>query len=324
LRFIETTTSMFDWKIEKKPIVALAPMADMTDSAFCRIAKRLGCRIVFREMISAEALVRESNRTLQMAAFYDEERPIVQQLFGANPAVMAEATRRLDEKFSPDAFDLNMGCPAIKIVGGFNGAALMREPQRAAEIIRVVKAATDKPVSVKTRLGWSQPTEILDFVRLIEDAGADLISIHGRTKEQGYAGSADWNMIGQAKKLVSIPLLANGDVFSPELAVEALHITGCDGLLIARGALGNPWIFGQIESMLTNNTYTIVSDEERRNIVLDHACLYAEIHKGDSRPLITFRKHLVWYYKGVPDAKAKREQLTKVETIADLERCLNG
>ncbi|OIO51765.1 tRNA dihydrouridine synthase DusB [Candidatus Uhrbacteria bacterium CG_4_10_14_0_8_um_filter_58_22] len=316
-------SDVFSWKTEKRPIVALAPMADMTDSAFCRIAKRLGCRIVFREMVSAEALVRESDRTLQMASFRDEERPIVQQLFGADPAVMAEAARRLDERFSPDTFDLNMGCPAVKIVGGFNGAALMREPRHAAEIVRAVKAATDKPVSVKTRLGWFSPTDILDFAPTIEDAGADLISVHGRTKDQGYSGSADWEMIGRAKSLVGIPMLANGDVFSPELAVKALEVTGCDGLLIARGALGNPWIFGQVEAALNGKRPDEVSDEDRDRTVLEHARLHAELYGGD-RPLVTFRKHLVWYYKGLPNAKAQRELLTKVETVADLEACLGG
>ncbi|MFH2062747.1 MAG: tRNA dihydrouridine synthase DusB [bacterium] len=314
---------MIDWKAEKKPIIALAPMADMTDSAFCRIAKRCGCRIVFREMVSAEALVRESEKTLRMADFREEERPIVQQVFGSDPAIMAEAVRQLDERFAPDAFDINMGCPATKIIGGFNGAALMLEPQRAAEIVRSVKSVTGREVSVKTRLGWSDPTEILEFAKVIEDAGADLISIHGRTKKQGYAGTADWEMIGRARKTVSIPMLANGDVFGPDDAVRALQVTGCDGLLVARGSLGNPWIFSRIEAMLAGNGSAGPSEDEKTATVLEHARLHAELYGGE-KPLVTFRKHLAWYFRGTPGAKALRERLMQVETLSDLERCLRA
>jgi len=312
---------MLSWQTEKRPIVALAPMADMTDSAFCRVAKRRGCRLVFREMVSAEALTRGSDKTLAMAAFHDEERPIVLQLFGADPEAMAEATRRLDERYDPDAFDINMGCPAKKIAGDFNGASLMREPDRAAAIVRAMKDATTKPVSVKTRLGWSQPDEILDFVKVLEDAGADLISIHGRTKAQGYSGTADWMMVGRAKALVSVPVLVNGDIFSPDDAIEALRISGCDGLLVARGALGNPWIFGQIDDALAGREPHEITDSDRITTVLEHARLHADSQGGD-RPLVTFRKHLVWYFRGAPGARRLRERLVQVETLDDLTELL--
>lgn len=317
---------MFSWNQLDKPVVALAPMADMTDSAFCRICKKNGCEVVFREMVSAEAMVRSNEKTLSMTFFHDEERPIVQQIFGSNSNVMAEATRIIDETRQPEAFDVNMGCPAYKIIGNFNGASLMREPERAADIIKSMKRATDKPVSAKMRLGWSDRREILEFVQIVEAAGADLISIHGRTKEQAYGGDADWEMIARARERVSIPMLANGDIFSPELAVKALEVTGCDGILIARGALGNPWIFSDIKQALAEQDDQAPeraerSIKEKTATVLDHAKLHAKLHDGD-RPMVTFRKHLIQYFKGMKGAKALREKLVTVETLEDLEAVL--
>jgi nifR3 family TIM-barrel protein len=313
---------MIDWKAWERPIIALSPMADMTDSAFCRIATRFAAPVVFREMISSEALVRGSERSLEMGRFFEEERPIVQQLFGADPKTMADATRIIDEAYSPDAFDINMGCPVYKITSNFNGAALMKEPERAGAIIKAMRAATDKQVSVKIRLGWEDPTECLEFIKVVEDAGAALVTIHGRTKMQGYSGIADWEMIGRAKRQVSIPVLCNGDVHSPEVAPEALRISGCDGLLIARGALGNPWIFRQISDALAGRPVERPSMEERVGVVRDHAKLHAEQYGGE-KPLVTFRKHLSWYFKGIPGVKAFRERLMQVSTLEELEPLLS-
>lgn len=309
---------MFRWDAQHGPIVALSPMADMTDSPFCRVAKRFGAPVVFREMISAEGLTHGSERSMRMGAFAEEERPILQQLFGADPAAMAEATRIIDEAYGPDGFDVNMGCPVYKIVSNFNGAALMREPETATAIIRAMKAATSKPVSVKLRLGWSEPTEVLEFIKVVEAAGADLVTIHGRTKSQGYSGVADWEMIGRAKRQVKIPVLANGDIHSPEAAVRALEVSGCDGVLIARGALGNPWIFAQIAAAVRNEPWIEPTAEERIAAVRNHAALHAAEY-GD---LVSFRKHLTWYFRGTRGAKAAREKLVRVTTIADLEAAL--
>jgi tRNA-dihydrouridine synthase B len=311
---------MFAWSSLKKPIIALSPMADMTDSAFCRIAKRLGAPIVFREMISAEGLVHGSERSFEMGRFDEEERPIVQQLFGADPRVMADATRMIDAAYRPDGFDINMGCPVYKITSNFNGAALMKEPGRAKAIIKGMKAATAAPVSVKLRLGWSGPDEVLEFIKVVEDAGADLVTIHGRTKEQGYAGVADWEMIGRAKRLVSVPVLCNGDVHSPEAAVRALETSGCDGLLIARGGLGNPWIFRRIAAALGGESVPPPAIEERVAVVREHARLHAAQYEGS---MTTFRKHLVWYFKGMPGVKAHRDRLVKVSSLDELDAILD-
>lgn len=308
------------WNALPRPLVTLAPMADMTDSAFCRVAKRFGAPVVVREMISAEAIVRSNAKTLGMAGFDEEERPIVQQIFGADPAVMAEATRRIDAAVAPDGFDINMGCPVYKIVSNFNGCALMREPVTARAIIQAMKAATAKSVSVKMRLGWSRPTEIIDFIKVAEDAGADLVTVHGRTKEQGYAGTADWAAVGRAKAQVKIPVLVNGDIRSAEDFVRALEISGADGAAVARGALGNPWIFRQISDRLAGRPVSEPSDAERRTVILEHARLHEKLH-GE---LTTFRKHLVWYFKGQRGAKAMRERMVKISTIEDLEAALEA
>lgn len=313
---------MFNWRGIEKPIIALSPMADMTDTAFCRIVRRCGGdAVIFREMLSAEALVRGNEKTFRMAAFLPEERPIVFQLFGAEPTVMAEAVRLLDEHFAPDAFDVNMGCPVYKLVCNFNGSALMKEPEKAAAIVHAMKAATTKPVSVKTRLGWSRPDEILAFAPVIEAAGADLLTVHGRTKAQGYAGQADWEMVGRVKHLVAIPLLLNGDVFSGADAVRALAASGADGVMIGRGALGNPWVFGEVRAALTGRPTVPPTFEERLAVVRAHARLHAELHDADA-PLVTFRKHLAYYFKGVPDARAWREKLMRVSTLAELDAAL--
>jgi len=311
---------MLDWNKLPKPIIALSPMADMTDSAFCRIAKRYAAPIVFREMISAEGLVHGSVKSLEMGRFVEEERPIVQQLFGADPASMAEATRMIDQAYSPDGFDINMGCPVYKIVNNFNGAALMREPERATAIIKAMKSVTDKPVSVKIRLGWSDPTDCIEFIKVLEAAGAALVTIHGRTKAQGYSGVADWEMVGRARKSVSIPVLVNGDVHTADLAKPALDASGCDGVLIARGALGNPWIFKQIADILDGKHWNPPSMQERVAVVRDHGRLHAELYDGD---LVSFRKHLTWYFKGVRGAKAHRDILMKVTTVPELDAALD-
>ncbi len=294
-------------------------MADMTDTAFCRIAKRFGAKIVFREMVSAEAVIRGNEKTLGMTAFDEEERPIVQQLFGADPAVMAEAARIIYEQFKPDAFDINMGCPVYKIVSNFNGAALMNEPKIAAEIIKRMKDAVPVPVSVKIRLGWSDPTQCQEFAPVLEAAGAALLTVHGRTKTQGYSGIADWNAVGEVKKRVKIPVLCNGDIHTPDKAAPALAASGCDGVLIARGALGNPWILKQMEEALKyGEVRTHIDDATRMKTVLEHAKLMLEA-EGE-RGIILMRKHLTWYYKN----KQMREKLTKVSTYEELEAALSA
>lgn len=307
-------------------------MADMTDAPFCRTVKSLTPTpsnspsgrgrdvILFREMVASEAIVRGNLKTLVMGEIHDDERPLVQQIFGNDPSVVAEAARTLEDKFSPDAFDINMGCPVYKLVCDFNGAALMKDPPRAAAIVRAVKAAVKVPVSVKMRLGWSDPNECLAFAAAVESTGADLLTVHGRTRSQGYSGTANWDMIRQVKERAAVPVLANGDIASAPLALDALKQTGCDGVMIGRGALGNPWIFKQIEDLLAGRPVSEVSMEERLRVVKEHARRHVEAY--GERGIVTFRKHLVWYFKGLPHAKLLRTQLATLSTYEQLEAIL--
>ncbi len=305
-----------------RPILALSPMADMTDSPFCQIVRAIGgADIVFREMVSSEALVRDNQKTLGMTDFVPAERPIVQQIFGADPATMARAAAIVMEHANPEGIDINMGCPVYKITSNFNGCALMKDPERAAAIIREIKQAIGAtPLSVKIRLGWSDPDEFKKFIPVIEDAGANLITIHGRTKAQSYSGKSDWARIGEAKKIARVPVLANGDIHEPNQVSQVLEATGADGVLIARGALGNPWFFKQV---LSGGDIGL---EERVRVVLEHARLHIA-HYGE-RGMVTFRKHLAWYFKGnrvgldVPGLKDLRAELVRVSTMAELESIL--
>lgn len=312
----------FDWAALRRPIVALSPMADMTDSEFCLIAKRFGARIVFREMVSSEALVRGSDKTLEMCAFEEAERPIIQQIFGGDPDTMAEAARLVEEKFQPDGIDVNMGCPVYKIVSNFNGAALMRQPEVAAEIVRKMKAAITVPLSVKIRLGWSDPTECVEFAKVLEAAGVDMLTVHGRTKVQGYSGVADWKMVGEVKKAVKIPVLVNGDVHAPETAIPAMEQSGADGVLIARGALGNPWILKQIEEVLADGKVSTEIDWDTRvRTVIDHTKLMT-LRYGPERGVVLMRKHYAWYFKGGQNSKEIRVALNKASSLAEVEAVL--
>ncbi|MCC7522888.1 tRNA dihydrouridine synthase DusB [Candidatus Uhrbacteria bacterium] len=315
---------MLDWKSLPRPIVALAPMADMSDLPFCLVCKNEGTPLMFREMVSSEAIVRLNPKTLKMAEFDERERPIVQQIFGSNPDVMAEAARIIYERFKPDAIDINMGCPVYNLVSNFNGAALIKEPERAAEIVRKMKAAVPVPVSVKTRLGWKHDTDCLEFVKVIADAGADLISMHGRTKEQGYSGKANWERVGEARRQVPhIPFLVNGDITSPELAKEAMDISGADGVLIGRGGLGNPWFFKQVEHYLkTGEKLPEPENTERLAVMRKHAVLHAD-HYGE-RGLVKLRKHLPWYVKHQPALKHLKEHLVKISTLSDLDNVIKN
>ena len=321
---------MIDWKSFPRPIVALAPMADMTDLPFCLLCKEHGAPLMFREMVSADAVIRLNPKTLEMARFDERERPLIQQIFGSEPDVMAEAARIIEERYHPDGIDINMGCPVYNIVSNFNGAALIKEPERAHAIITAMRKAVSAPISVKTRLGWSKDTDIFEFVKVIEDAGASLISIHGRTKEQGYSGTANWDRVGEARKNTSLPVLVNGDIIDTATAKDALDRSGADGVLVGRGALGNPWFFQEILHGLNPAQYPFVekpSLTDRVNAVRKHA----EWHSAryGERGLVKLRKHLPYYFKkelklDVPWVNWNdiRARLVRVSTMTDLEPIL--
>lgn len=306
-------------------------MADMTDLPFCLICKEQGAPLMFREMVSAEAVVRMNAKTVEMARFDERERPLVQQIFGSEPDVMAEAARIIEEKFHPDGIDINMGCPVYNIVSNFNGAFLMKEPERASAIIKAMRSAVSVPISVKTRLGWSNDTDILEFVKVIEDAGASLISIHGRTKEQGYSGKANWDRVGDARKNTSLPVLVNGDIVDGATAKDAMSRSGADGVLIGRAALGNPWIFGELLHALAPDQYPSSNPiplADRLAVVRRHASWHAD--RYGKHGLVKLRKHLPFYFPKTlgaefphVDIKELRAKLVRVTTLDDLEQALS-
>jgi len=233
---------------------------------------------------------------------------------------MTEAAKIIERKFKPDGIDINMGCPVYKMTSNFNGAALMKDPKLAAEIVSAVKNAVSIPVSVKIRAGWSDPTECIEFAKIIENAGADLISVHGRTQKQVYTGKTNREVVARVKETVSIPVLYNGDIFSWQDYFEALKETKCDGALIARGALGNPWIFSQIEQMSTNIKPDKIILPDRVVIVLKHLDLHLKQY-GENK-VSTFRKHLSWYFKGITNFKKYKQQIMTTNNRDELEKIL--
>lgn len=309
-----------DWSAQSKPIIALSPMADMTDSAYCQIVKKVTGEaeypIMFREMVASEAVVRGNDKTLEMTEIHPDERPLVQQLFGSDPHIMRDAAEIIQRDFGPEGFDINMGCPVYKITNNFNGCALMKDPRIATEIVKQMKSVLKVPLSVKIRLGWSNPDDCLTFAPAVQDAGAELITVHGRTKEQGYGGQSDWNQIAKVKKVLNIPLLANGDIHTPELIVQALDVTKADGVLIARGALGNPWIFKQAKQLLETGRYDKPTLEEKVEVIKMH--LKYHVAQYGERGVITFRKHISWYFKGMDHFKEHRMKLVEAKTTEEV------
>lgn len=316
----------FSWKDVPHPIIALSPMADMTDSAFCRTVKNVTGSdtfpIVFREMVSAEAVVRGNEKTLGMTSIHASERPLVQQIFGSDPKTMAEAARIIEAEDHPEAFDINMGCPVYKIVSNFNGCALMKDANLAHQIVTEMKAAITVPLSVKIRLGWNDPLDCLKFVKVLEEAGADLITIHGRTRAQGYSGVADWEMVGRAKQETSVPVLCNGDIHTADKVKTALDVSGCDGVLIARGALGNPWFFKDAQTLLAGGTPDAIEMKERIRVILLHLDYHLEEY--GSHGVNTFRKHLSWYFKGISHMKEFKDPMMKATEPDELRSILHS
>ncbi len=291
--------------------LVLAPMAGITDAPFRSLAKRFGAGLVVTEMISAQAVVFENPKTLKMAKPSKDERPVAIQLFGHDPDILAKAAVQM-KALGADMIDLNMGCPQRKIVRAGSGAALMKQPKLAAKIVESVRKSVDIPVSVKIRLGWDESSKnVVSFARLMAAAGASMISVHGRTRSQMFAGMADWKAIRFVKDAVRIPVVANGDVTDLVTASECIETCGADAVMIGRASLGRPWIFHEILER------SHVDSEQKIDAIMDHIKMLEE-HYGHRTGAILAKKHLCWYSQGLPNGAKFRRQIHQIRDFEKL------
>lgn len=297
----------------------LGPMAGVTDLPFRLLCRRQGAGLLGMEMVSAKGILYNNKNTESLLTIHPEEPPVSLQLFGSDPKIVSEMAKRIEERpFS--ILDINMGCPMPKIVKNGEGSALMNQPKLVYELVKATVDAIKKPVTVKIRKGFDdEHVNAVEIARIAEEAGAAAIAVHGRTREQYYSGKADWDIIRQVKEAVSVPVIGNGDVTSGERAVAMMEQTGCDGVMIARGAQGNPWIFSELIA------YEKIGEipprpglEEIKEMMMEHAGLQVEF-KGEFQGIRELRKHIAWYTKGLPGSAKLRNEANKVETLEELK-----
>lgn len=305
--------------------VGLAPMAGVSDAPFRALCLEQGAALVYTEMVSARGLCYSDKKTAELLYVPERGHPVAAQIFGHEPEVMARGARLALEISGADILDLNMGCPVGKVVRNGDGSALMRTPELAGEIIAAVKAAVRAPVTVKFRKGWDGGSvNAAEFARMCESAGADALAVHGRTRVQMYAGRADWDIIRDVKRAVSIPVLANGDVSDGPEAAHILRYTGADGCLIGRGAFGDPWIFARANAALAGEAVPPIPPVGER---MDAALRWVEENarvRGERGACVEARGQLPWYLRGVPGSAYWKQQLVRVETLEDVRACVRG
>lgn len=305
--------------------LALAPMAGVTDAACRQICSELGAGLTATELVSAKALCYQDKKSRQLLQPFPGEKPFAAQIFGSDIACMAEAARIAVEASGADILDINMGCPVGKVVSSGDGAALMKDPEKAARIAEAVVKASPVPVTVKMRRGWDKGSiNAVELSKMLEQAGVSAVTIHGRTRVQMYGGTADWSTIREVKDAVSIPVIANGDIFSAEDAVRILKQTGADMAMIGRGCFGNPWIFREAEAALAGKPIPERPPLAERCDTAVRQIELAAAYNCEKIAVLTARRHYAWYLKGVPHSGYYKEQIVRMETLEDVYRVTKG
>ena len=305
--------------------LTLGPMAGVTDFAFRGVCHALGAALTTTEMVSARALCYHDEKTKELLYIPPDEHPSAAQIFGHEPEVMAEAAQMALEISGADILDINMGCPVGKIVKSGDGSALMKTPELAAKIVESVKKAASVPVTVKFRKGWDNGSaNAVEFAKLMEHAGADAVAVHGRTRVQMYAGRADWDIIREVRRAVHIPLIANGDVFTPEDAAHILRYTGCELAMIGRGSFGNPWLFTRGQAAIDGLEIPELPPLGERIELAENQIVRLSSRLGEHRACMEARHQLPWYLHGIPHSAGYRQELVQVNTLEDIHRVCKG
>ena len=316
-----------EWKIGNVKIsnqVVLAPMAGICNSAYRQICKDMGCGLIYAEMVSDKAITYNNQKTIDMLYMTEKERPISQQIFGSDKESFVEAAKYIEKEMKPDIIDINMGCPVPKVaVRAQAGSALLKDPDKIFDIVSSVVSAVNVPVTVKIRSGWdSNHINAVEVAKVIEKAGASAICVHPRTRSQGYSGKADWNIIKEVKENVSIPVIGNGDIKSPEDAKMMLEETKCDAVMIGRGVLGNPWLIKNIVNYLDGKEVIDVSIVDRIDMCLKHLKLLDSL-KNEKLACLEIRNHISWYFKGIKGANELKNKVYQTTSIHDIILLLN-
>ncbi len=297
--------------------IFLSPMAGITDMPFRYLCSKMGAGLTCTEMVSGKGLYYNDEKTKRLTVTHPLEAPCAVQIFGSEPEIMAKAAEAFNSRNDIAIIDINMGCPARKIVENGEGCALMRDEKLAESIISAVVNASQKPVTVKFRKGFDRHNAV-EFAQMAQEAGVKAVTVHGRTRDQFYAGKADWEIIARVKQAVKIPVIGNGDVFTPEHAVKMMNTTGCDGVMIGRGAQGNPWIFQRILHYInTKELLPYPTNEEKQHIIKEHYQMMID-QKGETTAVKEMRKHLAWYIKGMPGATRVRAEIIKLTSASEV------